>query len=368
MGKNKHALRYKQSSIAIISGMVIALLGIFYGDFLNQLNRQEQEEIQDFTYQNQYMFSILINESFEMDSLMELLDQPSITVMADAISAYVDAKYNECWARAVLFPGDGLKYHLCEGRYPTEEELKQGKPVVVLGRAQKPYTYQKDGEDYILILGEEYQVVGYCSGIHTTVLNYTYLFFYPCLGSQLRKELLQAGDTWMLHLVLSSDTKSVNSLYESVKTQLEAQGFQVGELTELPLDYTGAQYKTQHKLFSYLIYGFSMFITIVIIQYWIYQRTFEFAIRRIYGYTRFRLLLHIGKELCVLLVIAGVIAGVLYGIVGVTYYLVFGILLTQLGMAALRVLGILLGTFIILMIYPMWNIYHQQALDAYRNG
>lgn len=368
MRNSKGFIRYKQSSVAIILGMIVAFLGMFYGDFLSQLDRQEQEEAKLFSYHNQYMFSIIENESFDPELLMELLDQLSITVMADEVSSYVDVSYRERRAQVVLVWGEGLKYHLCEGHYPTTEELERKEPVVVLGRFLKPYTYQKDGEDYILVFGEEYRVTGYCSGINTTISNNTLLFFYPCMNERMKEELLRAGDAWVIRVVLYSDTVLVEDLYESVKTQIEAQGFQVGTLLEVPLDFTGGQYESQHKWFAYLIYGFSLFITIVIVQYWIYQRTFEFAIRRICGYTRPQLLLYIGREICKLLLIAGIISGILYGLLCLGYYLLLGILLAHLGMAVLRVLAILIVTFIILMIYPMWNIYHQQALDAYRNG
>lgn len=370
----KRVFRYKQSSIAIMLGLIIAFLGMFYGDYLYQLRELEEAETDAFSYQDQYAFSIVTSKDFNMDSALNLealdglLQQESVTVMTDMASLYVDAQYAEHLCYIVFAQGAGLKFHLCEGRYPTAEELEAGEPVAVLGRSMKSYTYRRDGSDYILIAGEEYRVTGYCSGKRTTITNYQVLLFYPCLGRQARQDFLRSHETYSITMVLCSDGGSVNPLYEAIKEGVEQQGLDTGGLTEYPFVFSGGQYNETHRWYSYLIYGFSLFITIVVLQYWIYQRTFEFAIRRICGYTRIQLVRYIGRELGLLLLSAALIAGILYGGIGLLYYFLAGTLLSELWLTLLRTLGIIAVTFILLMLYPLWNIYHQQALDAYRNG
>lgn len=363
----KRLFRYKQSSRAILLGLIIAFISMFYGDFLYQLKDLELSEEEAFSYKNQFAFSI-DSRDLDLDYLAGLLQQESVMAMADAVRLYIDAEYAEHWCSVVFSQGEGLKLPLCKGRYPTEEELQRGEPVVVLGRAIKRYTYQKNGADYILIDGEEYRVTGYCSGIRTTIGNYNIILFYPCLGRRAREKLLSSGETFSIAMTLNSDSTSVNPLHERVKAGLVEQGYQAGELSEYPSFSFGSQYQKNHQWFAYLIYGFCLFVIIVILQYWLYQRNFEFAIRRICGYTRLRLIGYIGRELGGLLLLSGCIAVVLYGGIGLVYYLGKGILLADLWITALRTIGIIMVTFILLMIYPMWNIYRQQAMEAYRNG
>lgn len=364
----KRTLRYKQSSVAILLGLIIAFISMFYGDFLYQLKSLELSEEEAFSYENQYAFSIDSSGDFDLDYLAGILQQDTVMAMADAVRLYVDAEYGECWCNVVFSQGEGMKLPLCEGRYPTEEELQRGEPVVVLGRAKKDKTYQRNGADYILIDGEEYRVTGYCSGIRTTIANHKMILFYPCLGERVKKDLLSAGETYNIVMTLNSDTTSVNPLYEKVMEGLEEQGYQTGGLSEYPSSFFGSQYREKHQWFAYLIYGFCFFIIIVILQYWLYQRNFEFAIRRICGYTRLKLVGYIGKELGDLLLLSGCIAILLYGGIGLVYYFGKGILLADLWITALRTIGIIMATFILLMIYPVWNIYRQQAVEAYRNG
>lgn len=363
----KRLFRYKQSSRAILLGLIIAFISMFYGDFLYQLKDLELSEEEAFSYENQFAFSI-DSRDLDLDYLAGLLQQESVMAMADAVRLYVDASYGECWCNVVFSQGEGMKLPLCEGRYPTEEELQRGEPVVVLGKTGKEKTYQRDGADYILIDGEEYRVTGYCSGIRTTIANRFTILFYPCLGERVKEDLLSAGETYSIVMTLNSDGTSVNPLYERVKNGLEEQGYRTGGLSEYPSFFFTSQYRENHQWFAYLIYGFCLFIIIVILQYWLYQRNFEFAIRRIYGYTRLRLVGYIGKELGGLLLLSGCIAVVLYGGIGLVYYFWKDILLADLWITALRTIGIIMVTFILLMIYPMWNIYRQQAMEAYRNG
>lgn len=363
----KRLFRYKQSSRAILLGLVIAFISMFYGDFLYQLKDLELSEEEAFSYENQFAFSI-DSRDLDLDYLAGLLQQESVMAMADAVRLYVDARYGESWCNVVFSQGEGMKLPLCEGRYPTEEELQRREPVAVLGKSMKSDTYQKNGADYILIDGEEYRVTGYCSGIRTTIANHNTILFYPCLGERVKEDLLSAGETYSIVMTLNSDGTSVNPLYERVKNGLEEQGYRTGGLSEYPSFFFASQYREEHQWFAYLIYGFCLFVIIVILQYWLYQRNFEFAIRRICGYTRLRLVGYIGRELGGLLLLSGGIAVVLYGGIGLVYYFWKGILLADLWITALRTIGIIMVTFILLMIYPMWNIYRQQAMEAYRNG
>ena len=166
----------------------------------------------------------------DLDYLAGLLQQESVMAMADAVRLYIDAEYAEHWCSVVFSRGEGLKLPLCEGRYPTEEELQKGELMVVLGKTGKEKTYQRNGADYILIDGEEYRVTGYCSGIRSTIANRLTILFYPCFDERVKEGLLSAGETYSIVMTLNSDGTSVNLLYEKVKNGLEEQGFQTGGL------------------------------------------------------------------------------------------------------------------------------------------
>lgn len=358
--------RYKASAIGIVTGISIALLSLFYADYIRQLDDIEQREREKFSYQYQVCFSVMTYTAADAQLVLDALQGFPVTSIAENASLYVDDEYAEHLCRVIVSQKEELKYHLTSGRYPTDEELAAGEPVVILGKALKDKTVSKSDGEYILICGEEYRVIGYCSGENTTITNYSILLFADSLGEQTRMDVWQAGNTYMQTYSLNSDTLLPRDVYEELRAELEAAGIQVGPLMEYESDFNGSQYWENYIKLAYIVYCFSLFLTLAVIQYWLYQRKYEIAVRRIYGYGRMKLYGYILKELAGLLMLAVLISLLLYGMIAFAYDQTYGIRLPAIYESMLRFLMLSGVTLLILMIGAVWNTFRQSPLSAYR--
>lgn len=358
--------RYKASAIGIVIGISIALLSLFYADYIRRLDDFEQKESEQFSYQYQVCFSVMTNSETDYQSVVDTLRRFPVTIIAENASLYVDAEYAEHLCRVVVSRNEALNYHLSRGRYPTDAELAAGEPVVILGKALENLTVSKNGEEYILICGEAYRVTGYCSGENTTITNYSILLFTDCLGEQTERDVWQAGNTYTQTYSLNSDTVSPRDFYGELSAELEASGIQVGHLTEYRSDFNGSRYRETYIKLAYIVYFFSLFLTLAVIQYWLYQRKYEIAVRRIYGYGRWKLYGYILKELAGLLVFSVLISSLLYGSIAFIYDQAYGIRLSGIYESLLRFLMLAGITLFILMPGAVWNTFRQSPLSAYR--
>ena len=86
-----------------------------------------------------------------------------------------------------------MVYPIVNGRYPTKEELLTGEKVVVLGQELRKLTERKNGNDYIVLCGDEYRVTGYLGCKSSTVIDYSIFTYASSLGDGLRKDVKEYG-------------------------------------------------------------------------------------------------------------------------------------------------------------------------------
>lgn len=362
----KSLFRYKTSAIGIVAGISIALLSLFYADYIQRLNELEQSEIEKFSYRYQACFSVMTNSETEYQLVSDTLQQFPITIMAENVSLYIDDEYAEHLCSVIISQNEKLNYHLSSGRYPRDAELEAGEPIAILGKALRNMVISKRDGEYIRICGEEYRVIGYCSGENTTITNYSILLFADCLGEQTQMDVWQAGNTYTQMYSLNSDILSPGDCYKVLSAELEAAGILVSPLTEYKSDFSGSQYRSNNKKLAYIVYIYSLILTLTVIQYWLYQRKYEIAVRRIYGYGKMKLYGYILKEFTGLLVLSVLVSLLLYGSIAFAYDWIYGIRLSGIHEAMLRFVILIGITMLILVSGTVWNTFRQSPLSAYR--
>lgn len=358
--------RYKASAIGILIGISVALLSLFYADFMRQLSHMEDNDRIRVAYKYQYGFSVQTESEETYEELSNILRRIDMTIIAEDVSLYVNSKYTEHLCRVVVNQSEPLKYNLISGRYPTVEELKLGEPIVILGSELRKNTFLTGGEEYISICGEKYRVIGYCSGKKTTVTNYSVILFAECLGEQTERDFWQAGNTYTQTYTLNSDTAGVQDEYAKIEKQLEDAGFSVGGLFRYSTDFNGGQYQESYVKLSYLICFFSIFVSVIVIQFWLFQRRYELAVRRIYGYSKIKLYLYIIEELMKWLFMALVISMTLYGIIAFVYYLNYEIWLPGIIIPLLKSFFMSVVIVVFMTIVTTWNTFRGSSLSTYR--
>ncbi len=361
-------LRYRTAVIGIVIGISISLLGLFLATYMRELKFFENQAIDNLSYKYQYAFSVKTNTQEDFEFVSALFQKASVTIIGEDMSLYVNEENAEHLCRIIFSQTEKMNYQLSDGRFPNEKELQSGQSIVVLGDALRSNTYSRDGKDYIRICGEEYLVTGYCADKYTTIGNYSILLFAGCLGQRTMEDVWRAGNTYTQTYSLNSNSEIDRAMYSDMQKLLEKNEIKASSLVKYQKVYNGGKYRKDYLNLSYMIFGFSMFITLIVVRFWLFQRQYEFAIRRIYGYSKLQLYGMIIKELSILFLVSLGYAMGLYGILSFGYYLLFHV---QLPWMIASFLYSILMVFIIIVleiIWVVWNTFRGESLAAYRRG
>lgn len=364
----KKLLRYSTSVVGIIVGMSIALLSIFFADYMKRLAFLEKCEKERLSYNYQYAFSVRTNSQTDYNIVSDVFRHCAATVIAEDVSLYLNQEYAEHLCRIVYSQEETLNYRLCSGRYPTDAEIETGRQVVILGNALKKYTYSMSDGDYIRICGDEYFVTGYCAGENTTVSNYSILLFAGCLGTQTEMDVWHSGNTYVRTYTLNSNYFIPHDLYLAISEELKEEGIQVGGFVTYISDFDGGQYRESYLNLSYVICIFSLIITLVVIRFWLFQRYYEFTVRRIYGYSMAKLYFLIVKELAALLCISAGFSAILYEVVVAAYYQAYHVQVPAIAISVIPSLLMMVMIIVAAVTFTVWNIFRRSSLTAYSKG
>lgn len=361
-------LRYRTSVIGIVVGISIALLGLFWAAYMKELDSYEQEAMDNLSYTYQYAFTAETRSEEDYVFISNLFQEAEWTIIEEGSSLYVNQEKTEHLCRIIFSQTEELNYRLCSGRFPNKAELEMGQPVVVLGEALKDRTYSRDGQDYILICGDEYRVTGYCADKYTTIGNYSIVLFSKCLGEQTKEFVWRAGNTYTQTYTLNSNSEIKLTVFLDIQAELEKAGISSNGMTKYWSNYNGSQYRKQYLAFSYMIFGFSMFITLTVIRFWLFQRQYEFAVRRIYGYRKGQLYGMIIRELSGFVFLAFGCSIVLYGILAGCYYRLCHVVLPWRVSSFLISFLLVFAIVIVESVWVVWNTFRGKSLAAYKRG
>ncbi len=347
--KKKYSLRF--STACILFGLTAAYIAFSYAMYISRIQYWEQEDFKQLTAASSKLTLYLGYHEGE-EEVYRLLTGEGIEASICDADIYVDALEGQCLCDVFFSTPSESKYHFVEGGYPQEASPK---PAVVLGRRRKKYVHTVDGVDYITICHEEYEVTGYISAEHSGIYDYKILLFWNSMGEEARESIrYTASQTWGLYVQLQSSREDVGKFYSQRLKSLEAACDFVMPMEEPVTGYDTDLPSINYRKYSVLLYVFSVVIMVMSIEFWIYERREELIVRRITGYDRWQLLGLVGRRLFSLMLPYSILLLLVQTLICLIngqgadwqFYLV------QIGLS----LGFIAATFVILMLYPMYEI------------
>ena len=144
------------------------MIFVFVAAFLVLVNLQAREEMKEskrgfYSTEAEY----LVCEDADWNSLEDLLSGGK---WVDGLLFKKDLETG-LDTRGVFYQGKIRKYPLRSGRFFTEEESAGNERKALIGTLFQKDTYQKDGKEYIDILGEPFEVIGVLGSAQTTRLD-----------------------------------------------------------------------------------------------------------------------------------------------------------------------------------------------------
>lgn len=347
--KKKYSLRF--STACILFGLTAAYIAFSYAMYISRIQYWEQEDFKELTAASSKL-TLYLHYHEGAEEVYRLLTGEGIETAIIDVDIFVDAIETSSLCDVFFSTPSESKYHFVEGGYPREDSPK---PAVVLGRRKKKYVHTVDGVDYISICHEEYEVTGYISAEHSGIYDNKILLFWNSMGEKARESIrYTAAQAGGLFVQLQSSREDVGKFYSQRLKALEDACDYVMPMEEVTWYATALPTVINYRKYSALLYVFSVVIMVMSIEFWIYERREELIVRRITGYDRWQLLGLVGRRIFSLMLPYSVLLLLVQALICLIngqgadwqFYLV------QIGLS----LGFIAATFVILMLYPMYEI------------
>lgn len=301
------ACRYGTAPLLVFLGFFSSFFMFNYYDAAHRININEARDLEEYSYQSTFS-CLAFGEQFDFRDIEYERDFSECDVMISDTWVYVgDAEYPR-GADVVLY-GDELIYPIIGGHYPTYQDFESDGCCVVLGKRLKRDAYIRDGQDYILINGDECRVTGYVSAGSSALLDYKVILYYDCLGDGIMEDIEYYKNRAGLFVMFCS-REDVSNYKASLDRYIEIYPENLYNIDYNPFAVTHAVSAGNRRIAG-VIYVFSVIVVVMVVIYWYLDNKKELVIRRVYGYSRLRLILLIAKRLMGLLVVAVLVSELL---------------------------------------------------------
>lgn len=288
----KNVMRHYSTWLLII-GVAVSFFGFLNGADIYQNVKNALAEVNEYRYKNVY--TIQIGNIDDMDQLIERLELLEGNISIQDITVFMDGTGYYHTADIMLKRDEELPYTFLEG----DDSSDTGKYQVIIGKGLKDYCYSKSGEEtaYIRLNGNEFEVIGVLGSKTSSILDGKIIFPY---NESFLKDCIKNQD--YIFVSYGSDYKNIDtyfmeflntwgSAYEIYYEKDEGQYIEVGA-------------DNADKQFYWLISAFAIINCIVISEFWIIRRKQEIVIRKIWGYSNFKIFQMLFSEMLLVSLIA----------------------------------------------------------------
>lgn len=355
-------IRYPLSVIGMVAGIIFAYYSFLLAGKMLREERKQTEDI-EINNQSQNVIGVDLLYDGEGEDIFPMFKEENVWGNISSLPLYCDDEDSVCLINAYIFMPKEFPYMIAEGSLPTMQQMDDGLPVIILGKGLKNKVHKKDGGDYYRVCGEDYRVAAYISSEESHSLDSARILFYDCLGSRAKEDIDYFAQTMGLRLFFGSDVTDIFEYYQGKEKLLKDKVISIHSSKEIWNDnFTFDVSLVSYQKYAYLLYLFSVFLCIIIIELWLVQRKKEFAIRRAIGYSKNQIISLIAKELVKIILISGSILFVIQLIFQkITNDAAYeGEWIADIGIS----LVFIIITFVLLMIYPIYKIMTESVVSS----
>lgn len=305
---------YQSSLIVAIIGLIISFFVFQYGRSATVVDENEQNDENNNVYTYEIAFSL--TDDLELEVFANS-DQNDINLaIADQMMYFDDAM--SVRMVDIIIKGYECKYPLIAGRYPSETQIKNKIPCVVLGKKLKRNTYSRGGNDYIKICGDEYLVTGYISADNSTILDYRTILYYESSGNGVKRELEYYREIPGWTFLMQSDVINEDELLDRLHRILGEDMFNHISIIDGYWHFVSSEsVDTEHRNMANIICIFSICMVMLVVYYRLMCRKKEFAIKKAFGYTNLAIVMDVFIELFLCVFFAIVISEIIMTIMNI---------------------------------------------------
>lgn len=270
-------------SLFIVLSIVVSLFAFLYCDIANKIIRDEKKDIDRCKYLVDVPY-LVYGDSEIIDSISKA-NIKNVDIIVNGLTEYV-GEIEMPRLIEISMTDSIYKYPIITGRYPNCNDLRnENTPCLVLGKAMKRYTYRKNDNDYILVNNSEYIVTGYIGLKTSNILDYSVILFYSNVSEEIKKDIYYYGDKMgvMVHFLSDISEDAVDEIENNAIDNNYVR-------TEDELFFASGQKEKIYRIMAMCIYLFSVVLIVLVMYYSYIIRRKEYAIKRTFGYSYFKLL------------------------------------------------------------------------------
>lgn len=354
----KRLLRDIPTSVMMILGLgIIMFLGICSSDIINNILISVNRSGLGLYTQNYGISVESDNEEFEetFNNLFDIM-KSSDGSTAFAAYSYMDGSSEFCVIEAMIGNDISQKIYNLTGEHIGDIK---GENLAVINSTAQKYCVEKDGVQYINFWGQDFRV---CAAIENGAeLDSDAYIFYDSLTADtialLKKNMdTELGFTICVHCMEEEEIGEMESSLADAGYEVEVYEVEYGDMSSAEEEYTFFC-----GLFLTLTYIFAFINCVAMSDLWIRKRIKEFAIRRIYGLSRAKLILKMILEI-VKVALEGAVCGMAISFV---YMYIFGggigdidyLLADYIYVGGIMAMGVIIS-----MILPLRKVLHSDPI------
>jgi hypothetical protein len=217
-----------------------------------------------------------------------------INAPVDIVFSYKDQWYRE----------------LANGRYPTDEEIRDGERVALIGESIQDYEEVIDGVPYIYLFDEYYKVIGVYANYEMTGDDESVAIFCASTSSgvpeSVYKDIEDAAFGVSMTVVIGGNTDDISE--DKAKLQSNIENYEnlafinEGSFKESSVD--AAIYTTIRSVILLVLYSLCLIECFALIKLLLSKRKKDITIMKIYGMSNFSIIGRIFKKVLMLLCMA----------------------------------------------------------------
>ena len=289
----KRIMNTPLTSAFLVIGLVLSMLTISVGVSFIAEHMKAQYDKENAQPPNGQQYDLMWSDVNEFNSIEDIFSgiRQHTGVIINGLMVHIDESQVNTYSSvsAEWFTQDeGWHYPLSEGRYYTKDEVASGKKVVLVGKYYKEYIYEENGNEYIDIENEKYQVLGIV-GFGEQMSLWDSRVFMPCTSlpqSIMDECFIYCDINYILYNYDGSFVSDEEKIQENAENMFD--GSDIAYLGEIQSgNMMEDLMNSQDMIYTIAIVGYlvSLVYAINIVVFWMEKRKREIGIRKALGYT-----------------------------------------------------------------------------------
>lgn len=301
--------RYPLASVVLFVGILLSLLCLFHATSITKSLILEDMDAND-TFS--YTYTISIDNLVEVPSdLFDFLMSCEGNVTIPGVTLYTGPEKIFHLCNLMLHQSEQPKEILISGAYPDASmQVQNG---IILGEAYQNAVSSQNNADYYEINGEPCTVTGFIRSPYSADRNYDVNIYYESCSSNLKQSILASFGMYGFSIIFETNETSVYGKYVSYEKEIQqvladTSAFIRSEESSEGVRFYSSETDEGYQTTAYLSYIYSLVLILISTEFFLVCRKKELLTRKIYGYSNFRIIGILLKDILCYCVLALLIA------------------------------------------------------------